>query len=315
MLPWIWVLLVANAASLDDWMNGMLAAHAAVERSDHGQAEKLYVDLVRQAAAPGYEARYPYALHNLAYSIHRQGRYAEAEGIYRRALAKAKADPGPADELQVRILNNLTNMYLVSGQYGAAARTLDRLSELPVNAYPREAALCAISRGNLLRLRGKPGEAESLLRDALARAESSLGRQNRFVAGLLNSIGLVLERTGRVAEAVDLHEQAVAIFAQVSGPEHGDTGLALAKLSSACMRSGQFERAEETAGRAAVILERRLGPNHSATAKVLLIHAAALRKLKRSAEAKPLERRARAIAASLRAASPADSVIDVADLR
>ena len=135
------------------------------------------------------------------------------------------------------------------------------------------------------------------------------------MAGLLNVLGLWALQARRPNEAVVFLERSLSIFAARTGLGHPAAARALGHLSQAYLKGGNFERSEQIAARAILVLERQLGPEHPSTALALLTRATALRKLKRSAEAKPLELRGRSILAAAPQRSRTGSVIDVSALQ
>lgn len=304
-------LLAAPAGNFDEWVQGMRAVHALEVRGENAAAEQMLRKLVRQAESPGYEQAYPFALHGLAFVIHQQTRFDEAEPLYRRVLARTQA----GSELHIRTLNNLTSLYLSAGRPGDAGRTLRRLAGLPLARYPREKALYSVNAAELLRSRGKPAEAAKILREALTEAEAALGSSNRFIGGLLNSLGLALWADGRPSEAAPLFERAYSTAAAALGPGHRGAAYILVNLANAYLSSGDFVRAEEAAGRAVTALEARPEPDPGGLAMALLARAGALRKLHRGREAKGIEKRARGLLASLRETPGNGATVDVSAFR
>jgi tetratricopeptide (TPR) repeat protein len=110
-----------------------------------------------------------------------QGRYGEAEALYRKAIGVFERMPGlPPIELAVS-LNNL--------------------------------AAIEQARGRLRR-------AEGLYRRALALKERRWGGDHPDVAMTLNNLAVLCRRQGRRAEAARLYEGALAIFTRALGAGH-----------------------------------------------------------------------------------------------
>jgi len=66
------------------------------------------------------------SLNNLAALYHAQGRYDEAEPLYRRALALYEQVLGPIHPLVAQCLNNLAALYHAQGRYADAEPLLQR---------------------------------------------------------------------------------------------------------------------------------------------------------------------------------------------
>jgi tetratricopeptide (TPR) repeat protein len=132
------------------------------------------------------------ALNNLGLLYYAQGRYQEAEPLYRRALALREKVLGPDHPDVATSLNNLAGLYDTQGRYK---------------------------------------EAEPLYRRALALWEKVLGPEHPDVATALNNLGLLYYAQGRYPEAEPLYRRALALREKVLGPEHPDTARNLFHLA------------------------------------------------------------------------------------
>ena len=168
MLLLVCFLLGGTATDSQKWIDGVRTAYEVYGRGHYDAAAKMYRELASRAATEGHPEQYGFALHGWAASLHEQGRLAEAEPIYLRALAAARASPVDASALEIRILNGLTTGYLATARYEEADRTLARLAKLPVSRFPADDALYSVNVGNLLRRRGKVRQAGEVLRSGLS---------------------------------------------------------------------------------------------------------------------------------------------------
>ena len=82
------------------------------------------------------------SLNNLAGLYRAQGRYAEAEPLYRRALAIREAVLGPDHPDTASSLNNLAGLFRAQGRYGEAEPLLRRAeaaaTKLPPGSVPAD---------------------------------------------------------------------------------------------------------------------------------------------------------------------------------
>jgi tetratricopeptide (TPR) repeat protein len=185
--------------------------------------------------------------------------YAEAEPIYRRALAIDEATFGPEDRSVAISLNNL-----------------------------------AI----LLRDTNRPAEAEPLMRRALAISERIFGPEHPDVATNLNNLAVLLDYTNRLAEAEPLMRRALAIDEASFGPDHPNVAADLNNLAGLLQSANRLEEAEPLRQRVVQIFEHveretgNLHPNFSAALNNL---AVLLKVTNRTHEAEPLYRRSLAI--------------------
>ena len=94
----------------------------------------------------------------------------------------------------------------------------------------REVALDLALLGNLLQ-KEDPAASERLLREGLTMLSKVTGRDSPDVAKTLHGLALLLSSEGRAEEADAALSDAVAIQRKVLGPDHADSGSALALLS------------------------------------------------------------------------------------
>jgi len=120
-------------------------------------------------------------LNKEANSLYDQGKYAEAEPLYRRVLAIREKALGP--------------------DHPSVATSLNNLAEL-------------------LDTQGKYAEAEPLYRRSLAIREKALGPDHPDVALSLNNLAALLDTQGKYAEAEPLYCRSLAIREKALGPEH-----------------------------------------------------------------------------------------------
>ena len=183
----------------------------------------------------------PPALAALGVLRQERGDLAEAEAIYRRALASARrlragTEPGPEE---TDILSNL--------------------------------AL-------LLQERNELGEAEKLMREILSNDRQALGPRHVNLAIDLNNLGMLLVRRGRFAESEPFLQEAVSIFEKA---DHAGLAPALGNLGEAQTGSGRYTEAEPVLARAVSLGADRLGERSQDLAKVRVKYAACLLELKR----------------------------------
>jgi tetratricopeptide (TPR) repeat protein len=232
-----------------------------------------------------------------AITLHREGRLAEAEGIYSQLL---RQDPCDADVLHLQgVLAHQT------GRYDRAVELIRRAITLH-----RTAAAC-VSLGTALMALGRPAEALASYEGALALQPDSaaafsasaaalreLGRPQEALARADAAIvlqptteahchrGAALRDLGRYAEAVASFDQAIALAPQCV-EAHAYRGLALQQLQRTTEALESFDRA--------LILRPQWAELHSNRGD-------ALRHLERFAEALASYERAIALQPALAAA-------------
>ena len=176
-----------------EWETLNATAFEAYQRGDYAEAEKQWSGALKAAEEFGLEdPRLATSLNNLALLYEAQGKYVEAEPLYKRALAIDEKAVGPEHPEVATILDNLASLYDAQGRYA---------------------------------------EAEPLHKRALAIAEKALGSEHPDTATSLNNLALLYQDQGKYAEAEPLHERALAIVEKALGPEHPDTATSLNHLA------------------------------------------------------------------------------------
>ncbi len=146
-----------------------------------------------------------------------QGRYAEAEPLFKRALAINEKALGPEHPRVATSLNNLANLY---------------------------------------RAQGKSAEAELLVKRSLAIWEKILPPDDLSVAPGLNLLGFLYSRQGKYAEAEAILKRSLAIREKTLGPEHPRFASTLSDLASLYYLQGNYAEAEPLYKRALAIAEK-----------------------------------------------------------
>jgi len=235
--------------------------------------------------------------HSGCYLVDR-AQYAEAEPLYRRALAICEKALGPQHPDTATCLNNLAVLYRKQGRYPEADPLYRRALAISEEALGPEHPDTANSLNNLAALyddQGRSSEAEPLYRRALAIRERALGPQHPDTATSLNDLALFYHNQGRYPEAEPLYRRALAIRETALGPEHPDTAGSLNNLAGLFDNQGRYSEAEPLYRRTLAVYEKALGPEHPHTACSLNNLAALYRNQGRYPEAEPLYRRALAI--------------------
>jgi tetratricopeptide (TPR) repeat protein len=149
------------------------------ERGEEGylQAERACA-MARTWNDPAREAR---ALNLMGLNLHAQGRYADAEPLYQRALALTERLLGPEHPHTAASLNNLAELYRSQGRYA---------------------------------------EAEPLCQRALALRERVLGPDHPDIAASLDHLAGLYRAQGRYAAAEPLFQRALALYERAFGPNH-----------------------------------------------------------------------------------------------
>jgi len=237
-------------------------------------------------------------LNEKAFRLVDQGRYAEAEPLFRRSLAIRKKKLGPDHPYVAISLNNLGTLYRAQGRYADAEPLLKRalaIREKALGSDHPDVAQALNNLAELYREQGRYGEAEPLYNHALAIKEKALGPDHPAVALLLNNLALLYQTQGRYTDAEPLLKRALVINEKALGPDHPDVARSLSNLAVLYATQGRYADAEPLLKRALAIREKALGPNHPHVAISLDLLGELYRVQGRYADAEPLCKRALAI--------------------
>jgi len=145
-----------------------------------------------------------------------EGKYAQAELVYKRALAIEEKALGPDHPDLAKSLHNLALLYATQGQYAQAEPLYKRALAIMEKALDPDDPSVAKSLNNLAALyatQGQYAQAELLFKRALAIREKALGPDDPSVAKSLENMAALYREISRVKEAEDLEKRAAAIRA------------------------------------------------------------------------------------------------------
>ena len=119
-LTFLWLWPATALAQIEQWQSHMDAATTAYRQGNYPEAEKRFVAAVEEAEGFGpQDPRLATSLNDLAVLYEARGRYAEAEPLYKRALAIVEKALGPEHPDVATSLEN----------YAALLRKTERTTE------------------------------------------------------------------------------------------------------------------------------------------------------------------------------------------
>ncbi|NVO13561.1 MAG: CHAT domain-containing protein [Rhodoplanes sp.] len=234
------------------------------------------------------------ATNNLAQLYGAVGRDAEAEPLFKRAIAIMEKAVG-LDSVEIAPeLNNLAALYQRQQRYADAEPLFRRVlalseKQLPSTHPDRGRALNNLATN--FERQDRHSESEPLFRRALALYEKVAGPENPAVATVLNNLGQVVKAEGRYDEAAPLIRRSLAIREKVLGKTHPDVARSLNNLADLFQRKGRFADAEPLFKRSLAIRDATVGPDHPDTAAAVDNLASLYLAEGRIADALPLEER------------------------
>lgn len=255
-----------------------LSIHGELERAtavrargrlDEAEAACRHALKRAEAALPPGDSLIAEALNALGVVHKFQGRLADAEPLYRRALALVAA--GGNDEQEATLLHNLGGLCHARGDHAGGEPLARRSIELrearlgpdhPTTAADREAW------GALLQGQGRFPEAERAYVTALRTFEAHQGPESLEAASSLAALGSVQHAQGRLDEALGSYRRALAIRRARLDPLHFDLALTLNNLAMLHDDRGEVGEARALLDQALAVFGASLGPDHPHTTAV-----------------------------------------------
>ncbi len=242
------------------------------EFQDYQQELALALEYFSKAAdlqsKLGLEGDFASTISSLAYLYYLQGRYNQAEPLFRQALELSKRLLGENHPDVAANLDNLAELYESQGRYDQAEPLLLQALELRKRLLGEEHPDVATSLNNLAVLYGSQGrydQAEPLYLQALELRKRLLGEDHPDVATSLNNLAVLYRSQRRYDQAEPLYLQALELRKRLLGEEHPNVASSLNNLASLYKSQGRYDQAEPLYLQALEILERVLGDDHPNT--------------------------------------------------
>ncbi|RIK68304.1 MAG: hypothetical protein DCC65_03690 [Planctomycetota bacterium] len=215
-----------------------------------------------------------HSLHALAGLAHDNGRFEEAERLYREAIDMLQALPADADaSLMLRVTNDLGELLHAKGDYSAAEVTYREALELNRSLTGEPDAKHAAILGNLATLlddKGQHADALPLHREALAlRRELAGGDDDPDVASSLEHLAICLKEQGDFAAAEPIRREALAIRRKVFGDSHPIVAASMSNLAIMLCEIGRLDEAEPLYRKALEIVRQTYQGPHPRVAAAL----------------------------------------------
>ena len=212
----------------------------------------------------------PFTLSTLASELRVQGKYDEAEPLFREALGLTRATLGNRHPDTLASINNFGMLLRVKGDLDAAEplfrEALEVSREFLGDRHPDTHTLISISNlGELLRAKGDFAAAEPLSREALEMQRETLAERHPSTLASLNNLGRLLKEKGDLAAAEPLSREALEGRREKLGARHPDTLSSISNLGLLLMAKGDLAAAEPLLREALEGRREVLGARHPKT--------------------------------------------------
>ena len=206
------------------------------------------------------------ALNNLAGLYESQGRYSEAEPLYKQSLEIIRTSL-PADDPDLATsINNLAGLYHAQGRYSEAEPLFIQAIEIDRKSLPADHSQLATHLNNLAslyRVQGRYSEAEPLFMQALEIKRKSLPADHPSLATSINNLAGLYESQGRYSEAEPLYKQAIEIDRKSLPADHPQLAAHLNNLAGLYESQGRYSEAEPLYKQTLEMVRKSLPADHS----------------------------------------------------
>ena len=199
-------------------------------------------------------------VNNLAGLYYDQGRYDEAEPLYKRALEAQIRVLGEAHADTLTSINGLAVLYKAQGRGAQAERLLKRAQEASERTLGKEHPNTLIGINNLALLYhalGRYAQAEALSKRVLEVRERVLGKEHPLTLASVNNLAGLYSSQGRDVEAEQLHKRALEARERVLGEEHPETLMSMSNLAGLYFERRDWIRAAQFWQRSTAAIARR----------------------------------------------------------
>jgi eukaryotic-like serine/threonine-protein kinase len=213
--------------------------------------------------------RYATIAHDLGTIAFRRGRYAEAEKLFRTALAINEANP---DELATaRTIQGLGVAVLSAGRVDEARQLFERALDMHVRRLGPDHPDVANALNDIGGAYHQAGEFQRELEinlRALAIRERALGPDHPDVGQSLVNVAIASKALDQWATVFPSYRRAIAIFEKAHGANHAMTAIARLNYAEALRVHGMLDDAATQYELARTALAGQLGDDHPVLAHV-----------------------------------------------
>lgn len=201
----------------------------------------------------------------LAAATYLDGKYQDAEKLYRESLKDARRLGPEGDALVASNLNGLGDTLSQLGSDAEAEKLYRHALEMDRRLYGPESVQVAQTVQGLagtLFFAARYDEAEPLMLQSLAIWRKQLGAKHWKVGSNLNDLGALYFQTGRYGEAVDVWKESLGISEEWAGKDHPEVGSILNNIGRGLLVDGRLDEAKGFLARTLDIDRRTKPPDH-----------------------------------------------------
>jgi serine/threonine protein kinase/Tfp pilus assembly protein PilF len=242
------------------------------ELGHYEEAEKKEREAV--SIARGLPNRRPFALAvgMLALTVNYQGRFAEADSLYRQSIEAWEGVEGPDSPEGSIVMNNFALMLHESSRYAEAETWFERALDIQERVFGKRHPETSTTRYNYAQLnsdRGHLDEARALWDEVLATDRALYPDGHPNIAFTLSAYGRLLMRLGDFGRSEELQREALEIRRKYLGDTHAEVGYSLVSLARIVLERGRYDEAERYYDDAMEILRQAVGTEHPVLGNIM----------------------------------------------
>jgi tetratricopeptide (TPR) repeat protein len=207
------------------------------------------------------------SMNNLATVLRDQGKYEQAEEMYRQALRLRETILGKEHPDTLTSVDNLALLLSCQGKYEQAEEMHRQTIRLRETILGKEHPATLTSIDNLavvLNDQGKYNQAEEIHQQTLKLRKTILGNEHPATLTSMDNLATVLSDQGKYEQAEEMHRQVLRLRETMLGKEHPATLTSMNNLATVLSDQGKYKQAEEMHRQTLRLRETILGKEHPA---------------------------------------------------
>ncbi len=230
--------------------------------------------------------------------LYREGQYAEAIGVARKAVEMRRGNAEAEPAAYANSLNSLAGLYQLTGAYHESEPLYGEVIDIYATIAGKDHPSYATSLNNLgvlYQAMGDYAKAKPVHLEAKEIRARSLGKENPYYASSLHNLAEVNRALGAYGEAEPLFLEAIEVKEKIGGTESRDYALSVGGLARLYEVMGAYGKAEPLYRKSRDLRKSLFGSNHPSYASSLDSLAGVWQLMGRYEEAESLYREAQSI--------------------
>ncbi len=265
-IAWLAIMVVASAVPTKTIVDYTLLQRRLLPHSNY--VDSFFRQNILKNSSEAMELSLISACNSLGVLYSEQGKMAEAEALFLRALARFEKALGPDHKFTLDTVHNLGALYSQQDKMKEAETMYLRALAGKEKAWGSNHTSTLDTTNNLGILysdQGKMAEAETMYLRALAGKEKAWGPDHTTTLSTVNNLGGLYSKQDKMGEAEAMYLRALAGFEEAWGPDHTATLDMVNNLGVLYKDQGKMAEAEAMHLRALAGFEKAWGPDHTST--------------------------------------------------